>query len=296
LQHKDVPLHLLAPREPFVGSFGARMSEGGDRLRHATLAVVGLARNCDQLLYLNLHRLLELVRPAAGWRLHIETNDNTDRTDEVLQAFVDEHPAHASFRTQTLNREQFGAEFGGRRTVALAEYRTACQQWVREHAADADYVIVIDWDAFGGWTQEGVYNGLGWLVELQGAYGMASVSLLQMDVPNHGSQWMHYDAWALRLNSYWDDYVAGEGGWKHSWLPPVGSDPVLVRSAFGGLCIYRTDAYLAGTYDGSTDCEHVAFHRSIAEATGQHLYLNPSQRCLMYWTPEATDGGRNGDD
>jgi hypothetical protein len=30
----------------------------------------------------------------------------------------------------------------------------------------------------------------------------------------------------------------------------------------------------------------VPFHQSIARATGQHLYLNPSQRMLMSWMPE----------
>jgi hypothetical protein len=59
----------------------------------------------------------------------------------------------------------------------------------------------------------------------------------------------------------------------------------------GGLCISRTDAYLAGTYDGA-DCEHVPFHESIAKATGLGLYLNPSQRCVMRWL----DGGQHGED
>jgi hypothetical protein len=55
------------------------------------------------------------------------------------------------------------------------------------------------------------------------------------------------------------------------------------------MTIYRADAYLRGTYDGVQDCEHVPFHKSIARATGQHLYLNPSQRMLMNWM-EVSDG------
>jgi hypothetical protein len=188
LQSKSVPAKLLAPREQFAQSFERMVMAGGDRLRHSSLAIVGLARNCEPQLYANLFRVLELVKGCQEWRLHIETNDNTDRTAEVLQAFVDEYPRHASYRSQKLGRRQCGAEFAGPRTIALAEYRTACQEWVREHAPDSDYVLVIDWDAFGGWTNEGVFNGLGWLVELQGAYGMASVSLCEMDVQTHGPQ------------------------------------------------------------------------------------------------------------
>jgi hypothetical protein len=53
------------------------------------------------------------------------------------------------------------------------------------------------------------------------------------------------------------------------------------------MAIYRADAYLRGTYDGTADCEHVSFHKSIANSTGQHLYLNPSQRMLMSWMETA---------
>jgi len=37
----------------------------------------------------------------------------------------------------------------------------------------------------------------------------------------------------------------------------------------------------------------VTFHESVAGATGQHLFLNPSQRMLMHWVH---DGGHNSDD
>jgi hypothetical protein len=245
----------------FEEEHARRVAEGRVRQSLASVAFVGLARNCDGPLYANLHRVVAEGQRFASWKLHIETNDNTDRTEEVLAAFASEFP-EASYRTQTLDRQQFAAEFAGPRTVALAEYRTACQEWVREHAANVDYVAVVDFDA-----------------------------------GQQGRHWVHYDAWALRLNSYWDDYTAGHGAWKHHWIPAIGSPPVHVCSAFGGLGIYRREAFLRGRYDGA-DCEHVTFHKSVADATGQHLFVNPGQRMLMHWLLEAsTDGGGNhGDD
>lgn len=296
----ELPDYLWYPHDPFGLPYAERVAEGTERLRRSRVAFVGLARNCALSLAQNLGRLEVLTRHAKDWQLHIETNDNTDQTVQVLAQFCREYK-QATFADQSLGRPQYSAEFAGPRTIALAEYRDACQRWVRDCAADADYVIVVDCDQWGGWSPRGVLNGIGWLVELPGAYGMASVSLMQMPVlapDGEGSvtprnDWLHYDAWALRLNSYWDDYTHGVGGWKHHWLPPVGSPPVNVCSAFGGLAIYRTAAYLAGTYDGTTDCEHVAFHESVRNATGQHLFLNPSQRCLMQWV---TDGRQHGDD
>lgn len=299
----NVPDWLVYPAEPFAEEFAWRAREGLANLQLSKVAFVGLARNCAKHLSANLSRLQVLGESVAEWCLHVETNDNTDNTDQVLADFCRKH-ARATFTSQRLGRKQYSTEFAGRRTRALAEYRHACQQWVQDNAADADYVVVIDFDSWGGWSHAGLLNGIGWLVELPGAYGMASVSVMERlaYATNDAGDtkrimaWLHYDAWALRgvgqARTYWDDYTAGVGGWKHHWLPAVGSPPVLVSSAFGGLCIYRTEAYLAGTYDGA-DCEHVTFHQSIAKATGQHLYLNPSQRCVMHWV---TDGGRNAHD
>ena len=303
-----VPSHLVEPLPEFREDYEAAVRMGRANLRWSSVAFVGLARNCAGPLAGNLERFTRLADLCGAWTLHVETNDNTDATAQVLDAFCEGHQ-QASYRDQTLGRQQFSAEFAGPRTAALAEYRTACQQWVAEHAADTDYTVIIDWDAWGGWSHDGFLNGIGQLVAIGGAFGMASVSLLEYPVmamdeqrkPTLTKGWVHYDCWALRgvgqPACYWDAYTNGVGGWAHQWLPPVGSPPVVVASAFGGLCVYRTDDYLMATYRGETDCEHVSAHRSIAERTGRRLYINPSSRTIMRWmTEEATDGGRNGND
>ena len=296
---KSPPDQLLYPIEQLADVCAEKVRAGAAVVRDAKVAVVGLARNCGHSLRANLARALDLAADCREWRIHIEENDSSDNTKQIL---LDACKQHSSITAtmQTLGRKQRGNEFAGPRTQALAEYRTACQQWVRDCAPDSDYVVVIDWDQRGGWSYYGVLNGFGWLSSTSHAYGMASVSLLETSVvtmqdgePAKGTGWLHYDAWALRLNAWLDDYRMGVGAWKHQWLPFVGSDPVPVRSAFGGLCIYRTQDYLAGTYSGD-DCEHVTFHRTIAERTGRTLCINPTQRCVMQWL-EDTDGGRDCD-
>ena len=294
----QIPEYLVFPFEEFAADMQRRMDEGKERLRYADVAVVGLARNCAPQLNANLRRAAGFGAACRSWALHVETNDNTDETVDVLQAFAAEH-SQASFTNRTTGRAQRSAEFAGPRTQALAEYRTACQSWVREHRPHSDYVVVVDFDAWGGWTPTGLLAAFGWLVEMQGAFGMAAVSLCQMEIQRERG-WLHYDCWALRgvgqARCYWDDYSKGMGGWKHHFIPPVGSPPVLVSSAFGALCVYRTEDYLAGTYSGE-DCEHVPFHRSIAEATGRHLYLCPAMRTIMHWClQETADGRRDGND
>lgn len=303
-----LPSRFWFPQEPFAESYRKRATEGLAVLARSRVAFVGLARNCAAQLAGNLQRMLTLGNHCAGWQLHIESNDCDDDTVPVLTDFCRQHP-QATFHYQVLGHVNFGAEFAGRRTIAMATHRDACQRWVRACAADTDYVIAIDWDAWGGWNLEGVMNGIGWLLELPGAYGMASVSLAEVPMMSMDAEqnvkvqptWFHYDAWALRgvgqPDCYWDDYSNGQGGWKHHWIPPVGSTPAIVSSAFGGLCVYRTSAYLKGTYDGTADCEHVPFHASVARATGQHLYVCPAMRCVMSCLPrDAADAGQHSDD
>jgi len=289
-----VPSELIYPMPQFAEAFSQRLKLGLRYATEASVVFVGLARNCSPRLAANLARLELLVQAFSAWQLHIETNDNDDDTDQVLTDFCTAH-RQATFTSQRLNRGHYGNEFAGRRTVALAEYRTACQRWVADNARHADYVVAIDFDSWGGWSNDGVLAGIGSLNALPDSFGMASVSVMQHpayvatgNAVEMVPQWMHYDAWALRINSTWDDYTAGQGGWKQQWLPPVGSAPIPVVSAFGGMAIYDTYAYLKGTYDGS-DCEHVPFHASIAERTGQRLYLCPSMRTVMHWLPEEDD-------
>lgn len=297
----NVPDHLVYPIDVFADDFKSLHDIGEQVWSDASVAFVGLARNCAQHLEANLGRLLGLVQNCGQWQLHVETNDNTDQTDQVLMEFCAAH-RQATFTSQRLGRAQYGAEFAGPRTQALAEYRTACQRWVQENARHADFIVVIDFDAWGGWSHAGVMHGVGALQLTPDACGMASVSLLEHpqvtmsenNTPKVIPAWMHYDAWALRFNHPWDDYTAGVGGWKHSWLPMVGSPVVPVVSAFGGMAIYDTHAYLKGTYDGS-DCEHVPFHVTIAKATGQRMYLDPAMRMVMHWLPEDDHGRQHGD-
>ena len=59
-----------------------------------------------------------------------------------------------------------------------------------------------------------------------------------------------------------------------------GDEPLPVKSAFAGLALYRGKSVRGLRYDeGTRDCEHVSFHRALAERGGQ-LVLNPSLMLL----------------
>ena len=294
-----IPGWMISPIAEFAEEHEVRVIHGADVLSNSRVAVVGLARNCGGSLQGNLERVRAgIASKAKDWSLFICENDSTDNTKEVISNFVSSSGGKASAKMCDLGRKHRPNEFAGPRTDELAQYRSECQSWVRDNCQGLDYVIVIDWDAWGGWTLDGVMSGFSYVASEPDIYGSASVSLLEHEcfsfdatknVMKKESQWVQYDCWALRLNSYWDDYSRGVGAWKHTWIPPVGSPPVRVKSAFGGFCIYEAADYLRGTYSGQ-DCEHVTFHRTIETQTGKALYLNPSQRTIMKWIETDADG------
>lgn len=57
-------------------------------------------------------------------------------------------------------------------------------------------------------------------------------------------------------------------------------------SAFNGLCLYRYEDFLHGSYVERSNfdlCEHITFNRSIANSTGKNMMINPR---LALATPE----------
>ena len=294
---KELPGHVVFPPEEFAADFASRAGWGREYAGTARVAFVGLARNCRERMLQNLAIIERLRGDFGALTVHVVENDSMDGTGDALLAWCDSRE-WATCDTQTLNRQHRPAEFEGPRTRDLAEYRTMCQDAVRRGPIPR-FVVVLDFDC-PLWSELGLFHGIATLASNGEHYASASVSMAEHTViaiqdgkPVDRVALIHYDAWALRLNSFWDDYQTGFGSWKHQWLPAVGSPPVPVCSAFGGLCIYNASAYLRGTYSGE-DCEHVTFHRSIQDGTG--VLINPSQRTMMRYIEEFPNGGQHVDD
>jgi hypothetical protein len=263
--------------DAYAASYREHVEFGRVAARRQKLAIVSIARNAVP----HLKNTLMLVDELAGlWRdcaLYVYENDSTDGTAGALDEF-------AIRQWVTIEHGKMGGEdsrgFEPERTVRLAKCRTKCQEWVRQNAADASYVMVLDTDPHGGFSVDGVLHSLGCFCEMLGESihrrepgAMASYSLfLREESPGvYGAA--SYDSWAARLNHWADDR---QHAWFHLLMPPVASPPIPMNSAFGGLCLYRKEAYLSGTYEGG-DCEHVFLHKSMQKA-GYQLFLNPGSR------------------
>ena len=280
------PDTVLPVDDEFADLFRTMVTAGDDAARQQKVCFVGMARDIAGVLPFTLARLESLGGRFAEWSAVVVENDSKDTTKDILHRWEDEHSGRVIADCRDLGREHFHG-FERARVERYAEYRTRYRDIAHDHFGDVDVVIAVDLDPWGGWSEDGVINGIGWMESMPKAGGMASVSLYEQllesaDDKPAGKMLCHYDHWAYR-----------GPGWRHRWerhfalwLPPVGSPPIVCNSAFGALCIYRADPFFAhapASVDG--DIEHVGMHRAMADA-GWEFYLNPSQRTLMTWVPE----------
>ena len=260
----------------FLESYQSHVADGLRLAQHDSVAVVMICRTAMPHLMRTLPLIDKFTGPFRKRRLYVYENDSTDSTAEALDAFARTRQWVAVDHDRLGGADERG--FEPERTARLAACRSRCQAWVRDMASPPDYVVVLDSDAHGGFDPDGVFNSIGWLGDTSLRQGlaagcMASASLFMRDGGGGNLGVAQYDAWAARMNDWRD---TRQHHWFHLWLPPTGSPPVPMYSAFGGLAVYTHDAYMAGTYRGG-DCEHVPFHRSMREA-GHQLYLNPGSR------------------
>ena len=267
----DFPEAFFLPSPYRKRDYEAKVKAGRDILAKSSVVVIGLARNIASVLPKTIYRIERLRELCKRSHVVVFENDSRDTTLDILKKWSQNtgcvtvlndnfgHPVNQSVRSLT-------------RATRMAHYRGICQHHVRKNHADSSYVVVIDLDIAGGFSLDGVCNSVGHKhADFCAANGILYHTVLGIqDYP------VQYDVWAYRPRGDWQPV-------NNSVVNPLqfyrGDALVPVNSAFGGLGVYKTPAYLAGTYDG-TDCEHVPFHRSMMNAGHKNLFLNPSQVVL----------------
>jgi hypothetical protein len=267
------------PVDPeYAGYYAAGVEAGKGVAAETDACIVAICRHAMPALPNTLLLTAALRRYFRSCPLFIFENDSEDGTAEVLDSVAAGHDWFHVCHESLGGIDSRG--FEPERTERLAYCRNKCLEWVRENAANTSWTIVLDTDPAGGYSVDGALNSVGRLSEKMASgspAGMASYSLYRT-----AEGIAHYDAWAARPVCWWRDRREEIGfNWFSAFLPPVGAPPCPMNSAFGGLAVYSTRAFLAGGYSGE-DCEHVGHHRRMAEA-GYQMWLNPGCRYIAIW-------------
>lgn len=263
---------------------------GIDQLNNAKVTVLSLTRNNENRLQNNINVMKNFFKEHnTSYNLVFFENDSTDKTVEILEKNKQESPTQFHYFSEQLGRKQFGPVKQQERVQALAEYRNKLLEYAR--GLDSQFIIVMDSD-FDEISLDGLTNSFGWLsidTNIAAVAGNSFEYKTGIFNSERYNLW-NYDSWAFR-HTWWLDLNVERPApnnvndamiWFGLWIPPTGSSPITVNSAFGGTCIYRSDVYFKGQY-GSTDCEHVCFHQSLLVNTNYKfkMVLNPSQQMLF---------------
>jgi hypothetical protein len=276
-----MPESLWQVDDEYAEAYAAMVRTGVQTASETDVVIVAICRNALPALANTLPLMALTGSLFRSCRGYIFENDSDDQTPAVLDKFG-ELCSWVTIEHATLGGID-SRGFEPERTRRLAYCRNKCLEWVRDNAADTTWTIVLDTDPAGGFSPEGVLNSVGHFASLMTSAsplqpgGMAAYSLYRT-----AEGIAHYDAWAARPVCWWRDRRNEIGfNWFSAFMPPVGSPPCPMNSAFGGLAVYQTKAFLSGGYTGE-DCEHVGHHRRMREA-GYQMWLNPGCRYIAVW-------------
>ena len=241
---------------------------------------VGAARNCARWLPAVLDNLSRLSKLYARSAFLFAVSDATDSTAALLRSWM------AGRAGRVIDLGDLARRFE-RRTERIAHVRNACLDEIRHSpwsgysrlvTADMDDVLAVPVDA------EAYARASAWL-----AASADRAAVFASAAPRY------YDIWALR-HPTWSPHDC----WHRIWGRPVRESfeaakfrevftrqivlprqlpPIEVRSAFGGLGVYRMSYALNSAYvgldgQGRETSEHVAFNETIGRAGGR-LYVFP---------------------
>lgn len=252
----DFPESAFACEPALRDAYGLRVGRGRDRMAGLSAVFCGVCHDVRHFLPRLAARVEKLGGLFRDYRVVLVAGESTDATAEYLADWRAADP-----RVEVLAAPPGPSREGGR----MARWRNLYRDRVAAAYPDFDHALVVDADAAGGWSYDGVahtFGAGGW--DFVGSSGLARAPA----VAGEGPRYRRHDPRST---------VAGAGAPEG---PARGGPLVPVESCFGGLGIYRMACLRAASYGGDDGREHDEFHARLRRAGLGRLFLNPSQIVL----------------
>jgi hypothetical protein len=203
-------------------------------------------------------------------RYCVYENDSTDGTGEWIADLASRREDVRVLSERGYRPAMADGRDSQWRYERMAACRNQCLDLARKHAPDVDYAVVLDID-FAGFDQVYLAEAIREVDGLHpGWQALCGSGLSQRDlgfygpsmrvVPTRGSLPVRlYDIAAMEADTAPRDLLAAA-----AMAGPVDDPPVRVRSAFGGIAVYKPEVLYSLRYEG-WDCEHVCLHRGMQD-------------------------------
>ena len=259
------------------------------------VAIVGTISNVENELGNDLEQLINALADFNVSNIFLVESDSTDQTSILLEKLISKHSNLKYAKLGNL-KDQIP-----HRIDRIRFCRNYYVQWIRENytAHLWDYVVVADLDGMNKKIKSAGINScflstISWdAVFANQKYGYYDIYALRHAV------WMQYDCfrvlnimkkklglWLLArpIRSFlfkriYFDQLRKKLIYNKMFKIPVNSEWIQVRSAFGGLAIYRTELFLKNDYSvicdrGFIRSEHIDFHEKCIK-DDYKLFINP---------------------
>lgn len=272
----EFPESLYPPESSLAKDYAEKILLGTSRASLSSVAILGLARNCGNILPYTISRINKLAQFFKFAKVFILENDSEDNTKDLLRQW---EARNINIYSTNFDWPKLGNGRDLFRATKMAYLRNTLRNWFLQSKTFVDYIILLDMDLVGGWSYEGILNSIGhdnWDV-------IGSNSVIYHHTES-GLVRLFYDTWAYRDigdSSAKPDY-------KMNLLYFNRGQPLYrVWSCFGGLAIYQSRPftypniqYSAMSLHNNIECEHVSFHTALRLAGFKNIFINPSQITL----------------
>jgi len=248
---------------------------GRDRMRKEKVVFCGIARDNAEHLDKTLALIERMGEMFASYKVIVYENDSSDATLSMLKAWRDK----LGEQTVTVLHEHLewppaiaDGGFSKRRFQILSycrnQYvaRLKCPEY-----ADSKYAVVLDMDLWD-FDVDGLAHSFG-----VGGGGGDVVEWSSISANGVFDGRTYYDALAFRSDEFPDTLNSEKQRYDAQLVYSVNDPLVPVKSAFGGLAIYKRSCLVQCAYTGD-DCEHVGMYAcqtSLGHECDAH-FMNPA--------------------
>jgi len=259
-----------------VEQYNKVVKNGYNIMKTKKIVVGGLYQNSSKTFYKFKERMNNLSKYFADVQIVIFENDSLDNSRVLLLSWEKEqnnvHIIKCKENHFCLLKKSSAimhGTFSKNRMKKMATYRNIVKKYVDNKFSDYDYFMVIDTDASGGFSLNGLAHSFGisnnW--DMMSAYGSTGVVLTLGNL-------IYHDYIALcnniSVNSIKDAIKIN--------LINKNDELVPVNNAFGGLTIYKMSSIKNVEYiphDNNYICEHTIFSNNMKMNGYNNFYINP---------------------
>lgn len=284
--HRPSELKEVCVADPVGGprlaedpAFQRQAQTGHDVSASKSIVFAGLLRDIGS----SSVQLMQTIRKAgsafARYHIILLENNSGDNTRAWLETECDESKDVWCLELDLHNFDRAQAMGNPKRVFHFTLLRQSLLGQVRRFVSDEpagskwDYLVLFDGDMFAQ-NSGGFHPSM-----LDALLGFPNVNTWDVVCGNQLSNWP-------RAGRYRDTFALRRAEWQEDRLPNsdkslyfTGNKLVPVKSCFSGLALYSMKAIMNSgcnyTFQGEDTCEHVPFHKCLAESGYDKVALYP---------------------